>query len=107
MQSDVATDSRLQGWIAILGAIALLLISGIQNIEELMMKVEWATLLFFGALFILMEGLGELGLIDAIGTATSNAISDFPDESRKVGPVPPPFVLLLVLGGKGFTGKPK
>jgi Na+/H+ antiporter NhaD/arsenite permease-like protein len=71
------------GWIAILGAIALLLISGIQNVEELMMKVEWATLLFFGALFILMEGLGELGLIDAIGTATSDAISDFPDESRK------------------------
>ena len=28
------------GWIAILGAIALLLISGIQNIEELMMKVR-------------------------------------------------------------------
>jgi len=74
-----------------LQAIALLLISGIQNIEELMMKVEWATLLFFGALFILMEGLGELGLIDAIGTATSDAISDFPDESRKVGPGGPPF----------------
>lgn len=71
------------GWIAILGAIALLLISGIQNIEELMMKVEWATLLFFGALFILMEGLGELGLIDAIGQATTDAIDGFPDPSRK------------------------
>ena len=46
-------------------------------------QVEWATLLFFGALFILMEGLGELGLIDAIGQATTDAIDGFPDPSRK------------------------
>eukprot|EP00041_Stephanoeca_diplocostata_P023888 m.595543 g.595543 ORF g.595543 m.595543 type:complete len:777 (-) comp22405_c0_seq2:195-2525(-) len=70
------------GWIAVLGALALLLISGIQNIEELMMKVEWATLLFFGALFILMEGLGELGLISAIGDATSNMIRGFDPDTR-------------------------
>nr|AOW69303.1 pink-eyed dilution-like 2 [Savillea parva] len=71
------------GWIAVIGAMSLLLICGIQNIEELMMKVEWATLLFFGALFILMEGLDELGLIQAIGHTTSDIIKDFPEESRK------------------------
>nr|AOW69286.1 pink-eyed dilution-like 2 [Didymoeca costata] len=71
------------GWIAVLGAMCLLLISGIHNIEELMMKVEWATLLFFGALFILMEGLAELGLIDWIGTNTADLIKSFPDESRE------------------------
>jgi len=70
------------GWIAILGAISLLLISGIQNIEELMMKVEWATLLFFAALFILIEGLAELGLIDFIGDNTSSLIKDFPEDQR-------------------------
>nr|AOW69292.1 pink-eyed dilution-like 2 [Helgoeca nana] len=71
------------GWIAVIGAMSLLLICGIQNIEELMMKVEWATLLFFGALFILMEGLSELGLIGAIGDQTADLIKDFPEESRK------------------------
>nr|AOW69278.1 pink-eyed dilution-like 2 [Diaphanoeca grandis] len=70
------------GWIAILGAISLLLISGIQNIEELMMKVEWATLLFFAALFVLIEGLAELGLIGFIGDNTSKLIKDFPEEHR-------------------------
>lgn len=71
------------GWIAVIGAMALLLISGIHNIEELMMKVEWATLLFFGALFILMEGLAELGLIDFIGNGTANMIKSFPENSRQ------------------------
>lgn len=75
------------GWIAVIGAMSLLLICGIQNIEELMMKVEWATLLFFGALFILMEGLSELGLISAIGSATADIIKDFPEDNRKAGAI--------------------
>lgn len=72
------------GWIAVLGAMALLLISGIHNIEELMMKVEWATLLFFGALFILMEGLAELGLIAWIGDNTADLIKGFDEDSRQM-----------------------
>lgn len=71
------------GWIAVLGAMALLLVAGIHNIEELMMKVEWATLLFFGALFILMEALAELGLIEWIGGGTATMIKNFPEESRQ------------------------
>jgi len=71
------------GWIAVLGAMCLLLVAGIHNIEELMMKVEWATLLFFGALFILMEALAELGLIEWIGGGTATMIKNFPEESRQ------------------------
>lgn len=70
------------GWISVIGAMALLLLSGIHNIEELMMKVEWATLLFFAALFILMEALAELGLIDWIGEGVATMIKNFPDDSR-------------------------
>jgi Na+/H+ antiporter NhaD/arsenite permease-like protein len=79
------------GWIAVLGAMALLLISGIHNIEELMMKVEWATLLFFAALFILMEALTEFGLIDWIGEGVSGMIRNFPVEQRQA------YSIILVL----------
>uniref|UniRef100_A0A8D0QQH1 OCA2 melanosomal transmembrane protein n=1 Tax=Sus scrofa TaxID=9823 RepID=A0A8D0QQH1_PIG len=43
------------GWIAILGAIWLLILADIHDFEIILHGVEWATLLFFAALFILME----------------------------------------------------
>eukprot|EP01002_Notosolenus_urceolatus_P002784 NODE_1731_length_1317_cov_9.432177_g1441_i0.p1 GENE.NODE_1731_length_1317_cov_9.432177_g1441_i0~~NODE_1731_length_1317_cov_9.432177_g1441_i0.p1 ORF type:complete len:428 (+),score=101.94 NODE_1731_length_1317_cov_9.432177_g1441_i0:3-1286(+) len=54
-------------WIAILGAMAHLLVAGVNDIEAVLEKVEFATLFFFAALFILMECLAELGLIEFIG----------------------------------------
>ena len=33
--------------------------------------MEWATLLFFAGLFVIMQGMTELGLIDYIGRQTS------------------------------------
>ena len=50
-----------------LGAVVLLILSDVQELEGILHKIEWGTLLFFGALFVLMEGLGELGLIRFIG----------------------------------------
>nr|AOW69282.1 pink-eyed dilution-like protein [Choanoeca perplexa] len=70
------------GWIAILGALCLLLLTDAQDFDSLLERIEWGTLLFFAALFILMEALAELGLIDWIGTQTSDLIKAVPDESR-------------------------
>ena len=43
------------GWIAILGAILLILLADVTHFEELMDQVEWTTLVFFCGLFILMK----------------------------------------------------
>lgn len=43
------------GWIAILGALWLLVLADIQDFEIILHRVEWATLLFFAGLFVLME----------------------------------------------------
>jgi len=43
------------GWIAIFGAVVLLILADVQEMEGVLHKIEWATLLFFAALFILME----------------------------------------------------
>lgn len=50
--------------------------------ESILARVEWSTLLFFAALFVLMESLAELGLIDWIGAQTESIILTVNEESR-------------------------
>ena len=59
--------------------------------EAVLARVEWSTLLFFAALFILMESLAKLGLIDWIGKQTENVILSVNEESRLA------VALLLIL----------
>lgn len=43
------------GWIAIMGAIVLLVLADMNDLENVLHRVEWGTLIFFAALFVLME----------------------------------------------------
>lgn len=52
--------------IAIVGAMALVFISR-KKPEEIFAKVEWETLFFFGGLFVLVEGVENLGIIKRLG----------------------------------------
>lgn len=70
------------GWTALLGAILLLILCDRHDIEPIMARVEWTTLLFFGALFVLMESLAKLGLIDFIGNQTEAIILSVDEEYR-------------------------
>ncbi|XP_008496307.1 P protein [Calypte anna] len=70
------------GWIAIFGAIWLLVLADIHDFEMILNRVEWATLLFFAALFVLMEALAHLHLIDYIGEKTALLIKAVPEEQR-------------------------
>ena len=62
------------GWTALLGAILLLILADQEDMDAVLAHVEWSTLLFFAALFILMESLTVLGLIDFIGDHTESII---------------------------------
>ncbi|XP_054569165.1 P protein [Eptesicus fuscus] len=70
------------GWIAILGAIWLLILADIHDFEIILHRVEWATLLFFAALFVLMEALGHLHLIEYVGEQTTSLIKMVPEDRR-------------------------
>ncbi|XP_041912706.1 P protein [Alosa sapidissima] len=70
------------GWIAILGALWLMVLADVQDFEIILHRVEWATLLFFAALFVLMEALAHLQLIDYIGDQTAALIKAVPEEER-------------------------
>ncbi|XP_078400941.1 P protein isoform X1 [Cetorhinus maximus] len=70
------------GWIAMLGAIWLLVLADVHDFEIILHRVEWATLLFFAALFVLMEALASLQLIDYIGEQTATLIKSVPEDQR-------------------------
>lgn len=53
-----------------------------EDMEAVLARVEWSTLLFFAALFVLMEALSELGLIDWIGRQTENVILSVEKENQ-------------------------
>ncbi|XP_064484124.1 P protein-like [Ornithodoros turicata] len=72
------------GWIAILGAITLLLLADLDELEGVIARVEWPTLIFFGALFVVMEALSELKLLWYVGEQTEAWIRSVPPESRLI-----------------------
>ncbi|KAF9794569.1 hypothetical protein SFRURICE_013839 [Spodoptera frugiperda] len=43
------------GWTALLGALLLLTLADREDLEPVLHRIEWSTLLFFAALFVLME----------------------------------------------------
>ena len=70
------------GWVALLGGLLLLIFLDSEDLDSIMSHIEWSTLLFFAALFILMEALTELGLITWIGQQTENVIMSVGEEKQ-------------------------
>jgi hypothetical protein len=65
------------GWIAVVGAIALMILADISELENIFHRVEWATLIFFAALFVLMEVcyISKFGFSFIVSNATFSNIS--------------------------------
>jgi len=57
--------------VALIGAALLMLISKVDP-EEILLEIEWATLFFFVALFILVGGLEEVGVIEFLANGLLN-----------------------------------
>ncbi|XP_072948685.1 P protein-like [Epargyreus clarus] len=85
------------GWTALLGAILLLTLADREDLEPILHRVEWSTLLFFASLFVLMEALSKLGLIEFIGGLTESLILGVNENARLA------VALLLMLWVSGVT----
>ncbi len=58
--------------VAILGAsIALLLITATKDPQPILAKVEWSVLMFFAALFILVGGLEQAGILESVAVGVT------------------------------------
>jgi len=83
-------------WVAILGAVWLLIAFDMHHCHEALHGVEWDTLLFFAALFVIVEGLGELGLLRFVASTLGSMIAAAPVESRQL------FAIVLILWVSAF-----
>ena len=71
-------------WVALVGAVLMLLITNPHELEEPLEKVEWTTLIFFAGLFVLIHSLQHLGVISWIGDQVESSIIFFDEEYRFV-----------------------
>ena len=71
-------------WVALVGAVVMLLVTDPHELEEPLEKVEWTTLIFFAGLFVLIHSLQHLGVISWIGDQVESAIVYFDEEYRFV-----------------------
>ncbi|XP_073965412.1 P protein-like [Choristoneura fumiferana] len=85
------------GWTALLGAILLLVLADREDLESILNRVEWSTLLFFAALFVLMEALTKLGVIGYIGGLTEALVIRV-EETHRLS-----VALLLIVWISGIT----
>lgn len=82
-------------WTAILANLLLLILIDVRNVEHLIQRIEWSTMIFLAALFIFMEALVRLGLIDYIGDQTFRIIAGANTNSRMLVAI----VTLVWVGG--------
>ena len=71
-------------WVALVGAVVMLLVTDRHDLEEPLEKVEWTTLILFAGLFVLIHSLQHLGVISWIGDQVEAAIVSFDEEYRFV-----------------------
>ena len=64
-------------WIALVGAVLMLLATDRHELEKPLEHVEWTTLLFFAGLFVLVHALQYLGVISFIGDYVTKGITMF------------------------------
>ena len=61
-------------YLAVAGAFACFLLGSSEDLHTTLELLEWETLVFFAGLFIMIEGINEMGVIRAIGEAVSSLI---------------------------------
>lgn len=65
--------------VALGGAVATLFIShhsGLKPVDELLAAIDWATLLYFAAVFVLVGGLERSGALDALAGQLAQRVSE-------------------------------
>lgn len=85
------------GWSALLGVILLLIISGRDDMDAILHRIEFSTLLFFAAMFVLMEAVERMGFIAWIGTGCEDIIKSVSKEYRLA------VAIIIILWVSAFT----
>lgn len=82
-------------WIALGGAVLMLLATSRHELDEPLEEVEWTTLLFFAGLFVLVHSLQYMEVINFIGEYVEQAIVWFPQGDDGIIRLTAAMVILL------------
>ena len=98
MVESIPEFKRLSlGWSALLGVILLLIISGRDDMDAILHRIEFSTLLFFAAMFVLMEAVERMGFIAWIGNGCEDIIKSVSKEYRLA------VAIIIILWVSAFT----
>ncbi|XP_055837395.1 P protein [Episyrphus balteatus] len=93
VQSVPSLQTLPLGWVALLGVVLLMIISSRNDMDAMVHRIEWTTLLFFAAMFVMMECVERLGLFIWIGNHTEKIILLVSKEHRLAAAV---FIILWI-----------
>jgi len=85
------------GWVALIGAIGIMLLGSNADLHFTLLHVEWDTLLFFAGLFVMIAAMADLGLIRWIGDAIIECILAAPEADRLM------VAIVIILWVSSFT----
>lgn len=85
------------GWSALIGVILLLIISERDDMDAILHRVEFSTLLFFAAMFVLMEAVERMGFIAWIGAGCEEIIGSVSRDYRLA------VAIIIIIWVSGLT----
>ncbi|KAH8311133.1 hypothetical protein KR044_004531, partial [Drosophila immigrans] len=75
-------EGTMLSWSAVLATLLLLILVDRPNVDSLLQRVEWSSLIFFAALFVFMESLVRMRLIDCISGIITDIIMSMDKDSQ-------------------------
>lgn len=69
---------HIESSVIALSAGTIMLLIGKQDVEDIIAEVEWTTIVFFTALFVVVGGMVETGVIDQLANLIINLTADKP-----------------------------
>ncbi|XP_037953860.1 P protein-like [Teleopsis dalmanni] len=70
------------GWTTMLGAILILILIDREDLESILHRIEWTTIIFFAAFFVFTRALSMMGLFDFLQIRTQQTIMNLDEEHR-------------------------
>ena len=95
--SNIPSLNLSLGYTALLGAMGILILQDKADLETILARVEWTTLIFFATLFVAIEAFNRLGLLVFIGDSVSSSIKEVEPEYRLAA------ALMLILWVSGIA----
>lgn len=71
-------------WAAILAALLLLIMDNRKDVDSILDRIEWTTLIFIASLFVLMEALNKIGFVHFLNNIVTSVVDDVDSNNQLI-----------------------